>query len=79
MTEELKTSAGAAFRLGQGAKKSVKVFKARYRKRFSMLAPSAVRNGMTQCFQEPEKRREHGKTHGVTGHVAAQHVRVANR
>jgi len=29
----LKTSAGAAFRLGQGAKKSVKVFKARSRRR----------------------------------------------
>ena len=77
--EELKTSTGAAFSLGQGTKKSVKVFKARYRKRFSMLTSSAIRNGITQCFQEPGKRREHGKTRGVTGHVVAQHVRVANR
>ena len=75
----LKTSPGAALRLGQGAKKSVKVFKARCRRRASMLTPSAIRNGITQCFQEPGKRRKHGKTHGVTGHVVAQHVRVANR
>lgn len=75
----LKTSPGAALRLGQGAKKSVKVFKARCRRRASILAPSAIRNGITQCFQEPGKRRKHGKTHGVTGHVVAQHVRVANR
>lgn len=77
--EGLKTSTGAAFSLGQGTKKSVKVFKARSRKRFSMLTSSAIRNGITQCFQEPGKRREHGKTRGVTGHVVAQHVRVANR
>jgi len=57
--ERLKTSTGAAFSLGQGTKKSVKVFKARYRKRFSMLTSSAIRNGITQCFQEPGKRREH--------------------
>jgi len=77
--EGLKTSTGAAFSLGQGTKKSVKVFKARYRKRFSILTSSAIRNGITQCFQEPGKRREHGKTRGVTDHVVAQHVRVANR
>jgi len=77
--EGLKTSTGAAFSLGQGTKKSVKVFKARSRKRFSMLTSSAIQNGITQCFQEPEKRRKHGKTRGVTGHVVAQHVRVANR
>src|SRR5690606_8670614 len=75
----LKTSTDAAFSLGQGTKKSVKVFKARSRKRFSMLTTSAIQNGITQCFQEPEKRRKHGKTRGVTGHVVAQHVRVANR
>lgn len=77
--EELKTSTGAAFSLGQGTKKSVKVFKARSRKRFSMLTSSANRNGITQCFQEPGKRRKRGKIQGVTGHVVAQHVRVANR
>lgn len=77
--EELKTSTGAAFSLGQGTKKSVKVFKARSRKRFSMLTSSAIRNGITQCFQEPGKRRKRGKIQGVTGHVVAQHVRVANR
>ena len=77
--EGLKTSTGAAFSLGQGTKKSVKVFKARSRKRFSMLTSSAIQNGITQCFQEPGKRRKHGKTQGVTGHVVAQHVRVANR
>lgn len=42
--EELKTKPGAAYRLGQGAKKSVKVFKARSRYPTSALTPRPIRN-----------------------------------
>lgn len=58
---ELETKPGAACRLGQGAKKSVKVFKARSRYPTSALTPRPIRNDSGAVLSGARKTAKTGE------------------